>query len=101
MNIKKRKRPDRAPVAEKETKLLANKTSVYYTVKVSEDYLVSYYDYPMDQVVVSSAHENPYCFHNLDYAKNAAEIVKGKIIKHTSHTIETEELEEVIIDEQE
>jgi hypothetical protein len=99
MKTIKRKPPVRESQPEKKSELLTNKTSVYYTVHLSEEYLVAFYDYPMDRIIISSKKEQPYTFNKLDSAKRAAEIVKGKVVKHTSHTIETEETEEVNIND--
>jgi hypothetical protein len=100
MKTIKRKPPVRESQPEKKSELLTNKTSVYYTVHLSNEYLVSHYDYPSEQISVSPKQSRePKIFFDLAFAKDAARIINGKIIKHTSHTIETEETEEVTINE--
>ncbi|EZP75037.1 hypothetical protein H839_16093 [Parageobacillus genomosp. 1] len=84
----------------KESKVLQNRTSIYFTVHLNEKFFVSGYKSSEGRYIISNGlYDKPYKFAELDNAREAANAVNGKVKKHTIHYIETEEIEEVSVSE--
>lgn len=85
--------------------VIENETKVFYTVHVNEVLFVTQYNARERYVKVSDGktnyynQKNPLEFEKLEHAKKAAELCGGMIKKHIIHTLATETIEEVNINE--
>ncbi|MGY3716755.1 hypothetical protein ACWE42_14650 [Sutcliffiella cohnii] len=81
----------------KESKVLENVSTVFYTVHINDE--VAVIDFTGISATVGSV-ENRYLkkLQTIKDARVAALFVNGKIKKHTKHKIVTEEIEEVEFD---
>ncbi|WP_339147666.1 hypothetical protein [Sutcliffiella sp. BMC8] len=84
----------------KEAKVLKNKTSIHFTVQVGK-LVVTGGDRQRGAFFLSSkSNEVAHRFYQENDARYYAEQLKGTVLKHTVHEIQTEEIEEVTINEQ-
>lgn len=84
---------------EKESKLLKNETSIHITVQVGK-LAVTGGDRERGAFFLSSKpNGSAHRFYQEKEARYYADQLKGTVLKHTVHEIQTEEIEEVTINE--
>ncbi|MCM3618723.1 hypothetical protein M3936_14120 [Sutcliffiella horikoshii] len=84
----------------KESKVLKNKTNIHFTVQVGK-LAVTGGDRTRGAFFLSSnPNERAHRFNLENDARYYADQLKGTVLKHTIHEIQTEEIEEVTINEQ-
>lgn len=84
---------------EKESKVLKNETSTFYTVQVGNRVVTKVEGFGTNNELITFYGRNATKFVKEDFATKVASSLNGKVFKHTVHDIQTEEIEEVIINE--
>ena len=84
----------------KESKVLKNETDIYYTVLVGNRVVTKAENIGTNSELITFYSSNARMFRTLEGAKQVAKGFNGKVYKHTTHIIKTEEIEEVEIDGQ-